>query len=693
MEWHINQNEATYILRYYLPCEPIYDYGTSCRRMDDLISYCIQNKVGAVMLYVDLNPYWYYMPDDVKHTEYYVSLLKELSNKLRENNISYQLNYQNLFGAWDGGADLRYVNGWENYVDELGKESGGCACMAGERFRMIAGVKLKAWAETKPDAIWIDDDIRLHNHRTSIRDLWAGKIAFERKDFGCFCEKHIELFNQKYHTSYTREEIVQGILNGEDQNQLRTKWLAFSGECVEDVAVWIEKTIHEVSPDTRIAIMTSHPDVHSVEGRNWNGFLTKLSGDGKPLLRPTFGPYAENDPREFFDSYLLPEHLKANIKSQYKEEFDFCPEIENTRFTRWSKSIAGTGFQIMLSAFLGCRGVTLSIYDLEGCVLEEEPEFGQLLREKRAFADNLAKLDLWNWESDGIGLVTAPDRLDVAWNKKRGSEINQLAKGRFWDRSLLLAGIPCKYITPDQLSACSCVALDEYTANMLSDEEILQILSRGLLLDVGAAEVLESRGFGMHVGVKVGETVHCIAASEVLHGYTHRDGSEVRVPARIDGKKWNELILEGAEAIITLITPYGTGYPGFTRFENTLGGKVYVYAGKGALGDGFYSNYRVKMLKDICHHIADDYIYKVNNVSYALTAVKCKENNAAVFVANLSTDQVKALVIEAPYPVKEAVILTADGRECHAQVCENKICCGEIGLHTYDAFVCKLKLK
>lgn len=693
MKWQIDRNKETYILRYYLPCEPICREDTTFARMEALISYCIQYRITAVMLYVDLNPYWYYMPDDIEHVKYYSKIVKVLAEKMRGQGISYQLNYQNLFGSWDGGADLQEAYNWENYVDELGIASRGCACSIGERFRETAGAKLRIWAETKPDVIWIDDDIRFHNHRTSIEDWWSGKIPSERTDFGCFCDRHIRLFNEKHHWAYTRDQIVRGILNGNGKNGMRRAWLDFSGECAEEVAEWIEQTIHEASPETRIAIMTSSPDAHSVEGRHWGGFLEKLSGGDTPLLRPTFGPYAEKEPRDFLDSYLVVEQLKANIRSQYPEGFDFCPEIENTRFTRWSKSVAATGYQIMLSAFLGCRGVTLSIFDLEGCVLAEEPEYGQLLQSRRNFADRMAGWDLWEWESQGVGLVTAPERIAAQCNARQAAQMHQLASGRLWDKGLTKAGIPCRYITPDQAGRWKCAALDGYTANLLQDAEIEKLLSGGLLLDAGAAEVLNRRGFSEGIGVGVGEEGSCITASEILHRLRRSDGSEVRVPSRIDGGKWSRLIPEGAETISSLVTPYGTEYPGFTFYENGLGGRICVYAGKGSLGDGFYSNYRVRMLKDICRELSGERLFEMNNASYALMAVKRRKEEYAVFIANMSADEMRDIVIRAPRRVREAAVIDAEGTEYPAQIEGDRISCGAAALPLYGALVCRIRLE
>ncbi len=692
MEWTMDPRKNTYILRYDLPCNPIYDDTTIAQRMDGLIDYCIQYQIPAVMLYVDLHPYWYYAPDDLAHTKYYVEVIRTLIPRLRRHGISYQLNYQNLVGAWDGGADLRYMNDWEYYVDEKGVASRSCACGMGEKFRQIAGEKLRLWASTEPDVLWIDDDVRIHNHRTSIDDLWDGKIPAERLDFGCFCEKHIQRFNREHQTNCTRSEIVQGIVSGSGGNTLRRKWLDFSRKCMDQLVTWIEQTIHGVSPGTRVAVMTSLPDVHSVEGRNWGSFLGNLSGAGTPLLRPTFGPYAEQNPRGFLSSYLVVEQLKANIQYQHQGPFDFCPEIENTRFTRWSKSLAATGYQIRLSAFLGCKGVTLSIYDLEGCVLQEEPEFGELLVKERPFADAMAQMDLWTWESDGMGLITAPDRIGAACDTAQVREMQQLAGGRFWDETLLKAGIPCKYITPDQISACRCAALDGYTANQLTDAEIRSLLAKGLLLDAGAAEQLNRRGFSEYIGVTVGDKVPCIAASEALHTYRHTDGSPVRIPARIDGRKWHTLTLTGAEEITALVTPYGTTSPGITCFCNRLGGTVCVYAGNGAAGDGFYSNYRVRLLKDICSRLSGNRMFRMQNASYALMAVKTHEKEAAVFVANMAADPMTDVTIEAPYPVKQAVQIDAFGTERPVRTDGRNIYCRG-ALNLYDAFVCKIQFE
>lgn len=661
MVWSIDNNKGTYILRYYLPALPKADENETEIRSTELIDFCIKNDVGAVMLYVDLNPYWCYMPDTLEHTKYLIGVLKKTIERLRENNISYQLNYQNLFGSWDGGADHReMMENWECYHDEFGRASLGVGCMSGEKFQKLALEKLSLWAQTKPDAIWIDDDIRLHNHRTGIYDLWNEKSGSEGLDFGCFCDEHINKFNQKYKTNLTREEIVTECLKKGKPSKIRKMWLDFNSETPSDFALKIEKCVNCVSPDTRVAIMTSGPDEHSVEGRNWNTLLSNLSGDKTPLLRPTFGPYRDGDIKDYVYSYLCIEQAKENIKSQYKKEFDFCPEIENTRFTRYSKSLSATSFQLKLSAFLGCHGVTLSIFDLDGCILSEESEFGTLLKENKRFCDALAKYNLFDKKSSGISFITAPDRISDINLDDDATRLSDFIKPRTFEKTLTTLGIPVNYITPDNINTSKAFVLTNYTAKLLADEELLMCLSKGVLLDLGAALEIEKRGFGKHLGIKTKEKMMCMSSSERFTKLKRTDGSFVTIPSRIRGDKWRKIELCGADALSYQVSPLGDEQPGFTKFNNSLGGTVYIYNAMDDYGEAFCSNYRVEFIKDIIDDITSGCV-RVNTPSYALTSAKEDKNKIFIHIANLSFDDFENLKISIPFDIKKSYLLKDDG--------------------------------
>jgi len=307
------------------------------------------------MLYVALDPNLYYMPDTLEYTRPTRDTLLPYIEELKKTGISYQINYQNLIGSISGGADFSERLGYEPLVDYKGYFAGGIACPLGKNFRKIAEEKLKIWAETNPDVFWLDDDLRMYNH---------GSSYFGRKEGGyvdcfCFCDEHIRLFNEKVGGNYTREEIVAGILQDGEPTQMRRDYLTFMNETTTEFASWIEETIHSVNKNIRIAQMTSGPDSHSAENRNWGDFLMSLSGEYSAIVRPHFGPYRETTSRDFVACYKLLAQSICNMQETYKKRIDFCPEIENTRFTVWAKSARATAFQLILSVFMGCPKITL----------------------------------------------------------------------------------------------------------------------------------------------------------------------------------------------------------------------------------------------------------------------------------------------------------------------------------------------
>lgn len=655
MNWNLSDNKHSFVLRYYLPCMPQYDGEITERRIEELLVFCKKYCVDAVMFYVDLNPYWYYMPDTKEHSEYVAGIMKKVASTLKKEGISYQINYQNLVGSWDGNADHRKDLPWEYYQDEFGESSYGVACMIGEKFRAQAGKKLRMFAETKPDVIWIDDDLRIHNHKTGIHNSWNGKSGGEGIDFGCFCDEHIRRFNIKHNTDYKREELVEACLKN---CEIRKMWQNFQGDCYEDTAKWIYATVSGVSPETKMAIMTSVPDVHSVEGREWGRFLMALSGGKTPYIRAHIGPYAEGNPRDFAMAHSLLERLKKNIDAQYNGNIEYCPEIENTRFTRYSKSISATKFQMALSAFLGCRGTTLSIFDLEGCITAEEPEFGDMLLEIKTFCDLMNIEKMSGYENCGIAFLTSPDRLP----EKNCSRFSDMLPSRYMDEIFAKAGIPIDYCVPEKIGAYNGFVLDRDGISMLCDDEIKNILSKNIFLDGGAADELIKRGFSHLLGIKSLKKNGCIVSSEMLHTEKRSDKSEVIVPCRILGNHWFETEMAGAEELSSFVTPLGEKYPGFLRYENELGGKVFIYVAENDFGDGFFSNYRIKLLRKICKEINPDILLSQFN-SYGVSAMRKHGSNTAVFFANLGTDVCEDLKIPAPEDAKECILVTSDGKK------------------------------
>lgn len=629
-----------YILRYYLPIKPYFDEEYTEKRFAELLLFCKETSTDAVMLYVALSPDWYYMPDTVEYARECRDQMIPYIKRLREAGISYQLNFQNLVGSTLGGVDFSEQYGWENLVDHKGRESLGCGCPIGEKFRAHAGERLRIWAETEPDIIWIDDDLRMHNHGTPILAKLDGEASYA--DYYCFCEEHIRRFNVKHGTDYDRETLVKEIAASGEPSDARKKYLDFLGETIVETAEWIRKTVQDISPNTRLSQMTSRPDVHAAEGRNWNQFLNALCGEYTPVVRAHFGQYVEKIPRDFVRCYKMLAQTMAQIREVYPGEVEYCPEVENTRFTTWAKSSRATSFQLALSAFMGCRGITLSIYDLEGGSFADEPLYETMLREKKAFLDKVVELDLGSGKDIGVVIPTSGTS-GKNYRLREGEPYEALGgTGRYIEDYLMKAGIPCCYRSCGEMHRDDVVALDAFTAGFLNDDEIRKILSGGVLLDGDAAKLLCERGFAEYIGISEMKKQRVFVNAEVIHTFRRDDATYIRIPSRIPVNNWYAVEpTEKVQIQSHLLTPVGKQYPGMLYYENELGGRVAVYPVSRDWGDGFYTHHRVRLFKEILGKLSKQFP-RVDCHSYAFTAVKEVEDGTTYYlVANLSTDEMQ----------------------------------------------------
>ena len=632
-----------YILRYYLPIKSHFDEEYTEKRFLELIDFCKRASVGAVMLYVALDPNWYYMPDSVEYARQSKEQMLPYIKRLREAGISYQLNFQNLLGSTLGGVDFTSAFNWEMLVDHKGRVSLGCGCPIGKKFREQAGERLRIWAETKPDIIWIDDDFRYHNHGTPVLARIDGEDWYS--DYYCFCNEHLRLFNEKNKSSYSRKELVCLMTKSEEMLNVRKKYLDFLGETIAESADWVRRTIQDISPKTRIAQMTSVPDVHSAEGRDWNSFLHSLCGEYPPIVRAHFGPYKEGDPRDFIECYRKLAQTMVQINSSYQDKVEYCPEVENTRFTVWSKSMSATAFQLCLLAFMGCKDITLSLYDLDGGALSDEPAYEKMLIEEKPYLDKLVALGLGSASEEGV-IIPISQSSAKDYRMRNGDSYETLGgKDRYIDKYLLSMGIPCRYLPPEKI--CDGVAaLDSYSAGFLSDEKLCDILSREVIIDGGAARTLVERGFGDKIGISTLKLQNTFVNAEIFASQKREDGTYIRVPSRIPFGCWFDAELKPrAERLSEFLTPDGKKHPALIYFENHMGGKVVTYPAINDFGDGFYTHYRVKAFKDILEMLSPS-LPRIDCNSYMLSVVKkAKNGEKYYFLANLSTDTVDEIIV------------------------------------------------
>lgn len=633
---------AYYNYRYFLPYAPEWGTKEFCRqRLDELLVFCKDAKVDAVQFFVNILPGTYYMPaHNAQEQLHWAGWMKSVvAPALRETGVSYQLNFQMLLGALSYDLDMRADYDWDCLVNQYGEETLGCACPLSKKFRRAMGEMLELWASTKPDVIWIDDDFRMHNHGLSGGEL----------DFYCYCDTHLNKFAEFIGKRYSRDELVAEILTPGAPAPLRLQWQKFLGNTMTETAAWINKCIQGVSPETRIALMTSMPDVHSAEGRNWKELLMSLSGKYTPMTRPMCEIYTGTGVpvKDNACTYKYMSQSMTTLRRIFGNDgIEFGPELENTRFTTWCKSVANSRYVMILGQLLGAPQITLSLNDLDGSPISQEPTTVPLLRDTKPQLMALAALNLREWENRGV--VFLDDELSAAKvHLEENAKMQDLGRIRKWEDTLLQCGVPAYHAScAEAANNGDIVVLEGYTAWTPSDEELKKILSGAVLLDADAAFVVQERGFGEHLGIWAGERQRFACVAEKYKIGTINK-TELRIPYR--GYKWRKIKPQGAEISSEYIDSQNNYYPASMIFTNKLGGRIAVYNNVGDLSPaGNFGNHaRLDWLHSILSWLSKNKFSILSKIPHhALTLIKERKGETLLALANLGTDPVQELTFD-----------------------------------------------
>ncbi len=660
--YRLPKNKVSYNYRYFLPYAPEWGSEAFCnQRLDELVAFCGEAKVDAVQFFVNTLPGTYYMPaHNAEEQEHWAEWMKKtVRPALQYIKVSYQLNFQMLLGCSSYGLDMRDDYDWDFLVNQYGDETLGCACNLSGRFRKIMGKMLKLWASTEADIIWIDDDFRMHNHglKTPRGDC----------DFYCYCDIHLDKFAELTGKRYSREELVAEVLKPGTPTQLRLQWRKFLGDTMTETADWIRKEVQSVSSQTRMALMTSCPDVHSVEGRNWKEMLTALSGEYTPITRPMCYNYTGTTVpvKQFAQTFRYMSQSMATLERiMGKEGVEFGPELENTRFTTWSKSVGSSKYVMTVAQLLGAPQITLSLNDLDGSPINDEPATVPLLRDSKPRLQTLADLNLRDWKKQGLMFIDDENSAGKVPLEEENAKMQDLGLIRYWEESLLECGIPAYYGSGDEAAAGdNVVVLEGYTAWSPSAGELKKILAGAVLLDADAASVLRKRGFGDYLGVKTGEAqMFGIMTEKYRAGVL--PGVSGRIPHR--GSNWRSMECAGATLVSEFIDAKNRYHAGSAIYENSLGGRVAVYAGTGDFSPrGIFGNHlRLKWLHEILQWLSNAGFPVLAKVPHhALTVVREIKGTRLLALANLGTDTLENLIFDMRYKnkISEIQVLTVTG--------------------------------
>ena len=234
--------------------------------LDELVRLCPKYGIDEVCIKIDTGTFTHYYPS-FEWLENYRKILLQIKKELNEVGVNYSLNPNVTQGHGDRGRNIcKQHPDWPMCTNPDGTHATDCACNIGGGWRDYIRKQWTIYAETRPVSIWMEDDLRTFNHGP------AG--------IGCFCQEHIRRFNEKLGAHYTREELAEKIFASGTPDPLRVQWLEFLNEMTLEVMRMCEETVHKISPETVFGLMSSGPDAHVAEGRDWQAMYRVMSADG-----------------------------------------------------------------------------------------------------------------------------------------------------------------------------------------------------------------------------------------------------------------------------------------------------------------------------------------------------------------------------------------------------------------------------
>lgn len=477
-------------------------------RIAEVVAYCKKFGFGNVMLFINAEEY------NVGHmtieeAQPWLETMKKAKAAFDAAGISVSLNPWMELGHLDRCRPLKEGQDFTTQVDYDGNRCEMVACPLCENWKTyfleFYGHIIRA---LEPDTVWIEDDFRLHNH---------GDLKFG----GCFCPLHMEKYNQRLGTKYTREEFTDRLFRKNPDKRIKKAWLDVNRECMASLAADIGKTVAALGAGTKIGLMSSMHEMHALEGRDWHALQHGFACGGELIDRLHLPCYHEISGKEYYLQFnRLPFHCRALLPKNTL----VYPELENGSFNTFTKEARFLQFQLESAIPLCIEGMTYDIYDFVGNGVVENFRYGEVVRKITPYLNGVLGLNLYYDELDGIILP-----LDEKTVYKRNAPIKTFSDltpdESHFNAYLTSLGINCKVSTKKRFHG-KIVALGCGNAYNFTSAQLAALFADNfVVLEGGAARILIDRGFGYLFGATGYRT---FVGEHDVHSYEQvKDGIEI----------------------------------------------------------------------------------------------------------------------------------------------------------------------
>lgn len=510
-------------------------------RIKEVVDYCVEFGIQNVMLFINAEEYnvGHMTIDEAKP---WLKTMKKAKAALVEKGISVSLNPWIEIGHLDRCRPLKDGQNFTTMVDYDGNQCQMVACPLCENWKKhFFAFYRYIIKELEPEVVWVEDDFRLHNHG----DLHYG---------GCFCDLHMQKYNERLGTHYTREEFTDRLFRKNPEKRVKKAWLDVSRACMVDLAEEIGNLVADLGLGTKVGLMSSMHTQHALEGRDWHGIHKGLAAGGPMINRLHLPCYAEISGKHYYVEFNRAPFL---CRSLLPKDTIIYPELENGAFSTFAKEARFLQFQLESALPLCIEGMTYDIYDFVGNGIMPNFKYGETIQGISPYLNSVTSLHLQYDSLDGV-ILPMDEKTAYKRDKKINNFVDLYPDESHFSAYLTSLGINTKPSTK-KIFKGKVVALGGGNVYNFTKEQLIRLFQDNyVIVDGRAAALLLDKGLGHLIGANSYEYF--------LSERTPLSYEEVREDILVHGKKGYRASAFGKAGIYVNI-----------EYENQEGALSFVY--------------------------------------------------------------------------------------------------------------------
>ncbi|MBF9017007.1 MULTISPECIES: hypothetical protein [unclassified Oceanispirochaeta] len=626
----------------------------SDEKLENLVGFCREAGIDDIQFHMNMEEI-NQGHLTVEETEPWLEMMKSFKDRLKKEGLLFSLNPWTTTVHTDRGRTLKTGQEFTTMRDFEGQSAAVVACPLDRSFLDYLTGMYTRYAELGFDILWVEDDFRIHNHAPL---AWGG----------CFCDEHMKRFSEAAGRELNREEFVREMLQPGKVHPSRKVWLDTMRRTMSEFSHAIGEAVRSAAPRTRIGLMSSAPQAHCVEGRDWKAVMTNFSGVNRPLNRPHLPAYREIAGPRYCLEFQRYSRLTAAFLSA---ETELWPELDNFPHTTFSKSHTFAAFQIEASLALCSEGITINISDMIGNGIAERQNNQAYLKRLRPYLDGVARLELKRTWETGVRVMVDPDSSYTLKTDRTDTPDGLRPWETFWAEYLSSFGIANVYCLDPRVTGQTVAVGGQYFRNLCEDDirhllENNQVLLDGeavdTLLDMGLRHLLpveSSQWLGLNTG---GHSFEQVCNGRVYQSLPQARMSAQAMSETLESGDWLKLSYHREMEVFTELRSPGNEYagPGIVRRDNLI---IFPF---GRIRDEYLfllNPVRQEILQELLKETGRAAVVMVKDLPYVTVNHFDSGDSQVLLLTNFGSDAHDHIDLLLPFEAGEACLISRESGE------------------------------